>query len=552
MFRPNTTASFGRTTTPQFSLLAHSSSESAFDLLATTPSTREQVLSRENLSVGQKSQRLLRLATQPHQITPDSSSVLPKAQDIAKLIRNLNAVASPGAATSSRRGLQEAVPTRLHLQKDAVQYFCIATKGRPVPLAVTIDKREGSVRCYLSKTVAEPSALLADFIFKQLAFKVTDSGYVFKCSYVYLAVHAVSQFEGTLHIQFGGSQPAKSSARVAAQLRKSPPKPMAKSARSEKNFMKLNLDPVPLNSASRQAFHVKKAQEWLVRRKLAVEKKERTIQHKKARTIAWLNKQELNRLREKQMREETAELQVTQARQRQWFTLIYFVHALEKLRNSTCSGRSFTLSRLRRATSIRRIQTAYKTLGPAKYALQVSLLRASNLLLCYWTTCSQFAAPKSQDKLVAFTKDSFFRIALSKKLERLTQCVICIQEAWRNAMKKTREQPFLLGMLWNEVAAKMSSEAKKKKRVKASQKLLAISLQDKNDCLVEYLMARKRKYQRIIQLSLTENVLKRAQIASAFTTKTAQSLVRDALPPFNFLPTEEKMRKLIRSALNSK
>ena len=119
-------------------------------------------------------------------------------------------------------------------------------------------------------------------------------------------------------------------------------------------------------------------------------------------------------------------------------------------------------------------------------------------------------------------------------------------------MKKTREQLFLLGMMWNEVATKICNEKKKKKQGKASQKILSISLQDKNDILGHYLISKKRKFQRIIQICMTEAMLKRAKFLSAFAGKSSKLLVRDALPNFEFVPTEEKMRKLISSALNAK
>ena len=157
--------------------------------------------------------------------------------------------------------------------------------------------------------------------------------------------------------------------------------------------------------------------------------------------------------------------------------------------------------------------------------------------------------PPALNNVVAFAKDSFSNTALEKNVERLTQSVFFIQAAWRTALKKNKEQLFQLGTLWNKVALKMSNEKKKQRKQHMAQRYIMISLNDKNRTLAEYLLSRKRKYSRIIQMFITNAVLKRAKAASALTHKTSHVLVKDSLPPFRFLPSEAKMRTLIRAAL---
>ncbi|OMJ68494.1 hypothetical protein SteCoe_34035 [Stentor coeruleus] len=508
----------------------------------------------ENSKIQPKSDRILYSKTsEKHQ----ASDFFLGAPNFEGLIQSLDRISKKNSEIREKE-LKEGESSSMSLKKDTYLFFKVHVKNKKPPLKVSIKRNVGIIKIYVSKKRLASNEY-HDYIFSIDSFEIDDKNTVFTIDNIYLSAFGVTASEFTAYVKFGKSKHtlienrsmpkmttieeydnhtqkedfrAKLNKRVEAimKIRKMKLMQLAKS----KNFIKIN------KNAS-QSIISKDTPKWEERKEVVFQRKNQNFADKLQRAKDLINKKILKQELKKQRYEEEKKRQNSIRFQKAWIAVISFWRSYEYLKKKFKITKEEKILDIKTSFAARLIQKNFKRFSKNLPQKDQVLLRARNCLIFLHNNKFKIEEKSIEKNLMEVIKTSNFYMQVYRKFRNYIIKVSMIQKKLKLFVIKIKRRKNEIVKAWNKVLSKLIMENTSSK---ANSKYAKVTSYMRDPIISKYYKNKSREFLKKIRLFLTSSKLLR---------KTGAKLCTKIIPPeFEYMPTEDELKKLIESAMTTK
>ena len=486
-----------------------------------------------------------------------------KDNDYLKLINKLNQVISPNG---NKRPVffQDSDPVDFSMDENQIQFCKISVRGKKTPMIVKIQRFRGKVMTYLSTIYNEPGPSNYERYFGTDFFEIRENSTYFKYDNIFLGIKAIEDSIFKVTVAFGKITSLLELKRIRRQLslrynfkesliedeeEEEIHHHVEKKQKSPKNFIAMNKGLKILSSCLNGQVIKEKAEQWKMRRTKVLEKKKILSSEKKNRVKDLLNKKILKIQMEKAEKERLLQLQTQQLFEKIWLKFIFFFLYSEKIYDLIKVRKRIKIKKLTWNFSACKIQKKLKGLIRSASINDMHLTRVNNLLCFYhnnmFGVMKKFSCSNCVFEVISSTAHSY---SVRHQFNNFLIKSLYIQKSIRKYLSKRKQRIAQLNCIWNENSQLylFRRGSKKNTRKKQSLNLITLSSSKKNFLISEYYHSCVIKYTEIIRAYLKSL---RSLNSTKGVASAAAILCNLTLPPFEYLPTPEKLEELIEISL---
>lgn len=508
----------------------------------------------ENSKIQPKSERILySKSSEKHEV----SEFFLGAPNFEGLIQSLDRISKKNSEIREKE-LKEGESSSMSLKKDTYLFFKVHCKNKKPPLKVSIKRNVGIIKIFVSKKRLA-SEEFHDYAFSMDTFEIGDKNTIFTIDCIYLSAFGVTASEFTAYVKFGKSKHtlienrsmpkmatieeydnhtqkedfrAKLNKRVEAimKIRKMKLMQLAKS----KNFIKMN------KNAS-QSIISKDTPKWEERKEIVFQRKNQNFAEKLQKAKDLINKKILKQEFKRQRYEEEKKRQNLLCFQKAWISIITFWRSYEHLKKKFRENKENKMLNIKTSLAARLIQKNFKRFSKNLPQKDQIFLRARNCLIFFHNHKFKIEEGKVEKDLLEVIKSSNFHIQVYRKFRNYIIKVSLIQRKLKNFVIKIKRRKNEIVKAWNKALSKLIMENTSSK---ANSKYAKVTSHMRDPIINKYYNSKSREFLKKIRLFLTSSKLLR---------KTGAKLRTKIIPPeFEYMPTEDELKKLIESAISSK
>ncbi|CAG9328091.1 unnamed protein product [Blepharisma stoltei] len=504
----------------------------------------------------------------------------PAEKDFNRILNKIEMIVSNKYLGHRGATIKEGEPIEIMSEQSSFSYLKVYTKGKRCPMRVHFKKSKGKLLTYISRHNPEPSESLHDEVFKTDSFEVADPGLKFKNDYIHFGIQALEDSTFVISVYFGRLkidlnkkrkterqetsielENLRKNEMLQYELFKKVDDTIAKRKSEQlknsnnKDFLKMNMNILPINSPKRMKEKTVSLKNIELRRKSAKIKHKLWLQEKKQRAINVVNKKLLRAEEEKQERLRKEQLILLQNEQKEWFIVINIALAFVSIREKWQAKRKEKLETFKNSISARKFQIFFRARNHNKTISEFVLLRAKDTLNFYFRHAKPIERRSYRRQISKCIHESARNHTLPHHFSAFTESIFNVQKVWREYNEKNKKRWEELNLLWNQELEKKILELNKakptkgKKKKDESAKYLKIPAIARNHVLTEYFRDRKRNFRveirKFIDKKKMQKVLKQF---SKFSQSDLDTNKAELI--FKYLPSEEDMLQLIEKALH--
>ncbi|OMJ78509.1 hypothetical protein SteCoe_21663 [Stentor coeruleus] len=508
----------------------------------------------ENSKFQPKSDRILYSNTSEKR---DVSEFFLGAPNFDGLIQSLDRISKKNSEIREKE-LKEGESSSMSLKKDSYLFFKVRVKDKKPPLKVSIKRSVGIIKVFVSKKRLA-SDEFHDYVFSIDTFEVGDKNTIFSIDYIYLSAFGVTDSEFTAYLKFGKIKHtliesrsmqkmvtieeydnhtqkedfrAKLNKRVESimKIRKMKLMQLAKS----KNFIKMNKN-------SSQSIISKDTIKWEERKEIVFQRKNQNFADKLQRAKDLINKKILKQEFELLKNEEEKKRQNSLCFQKAWISIVSFWRSYECLKKKFKEAKEKKMLNIKTSLAARVIQKKFKMFSKNLPQKDQILLRARNCLIYFHNNKFKIEERMIKKDLLEVIKTSNFYMQVYRKFRGYIIKVSLIQRKLKMFVIKIKRRKNEIVKAWNKVLSKLIMENTSSK---TNSKYAKVTSHMRDPIISRYYMSKSREFLKKIRLFLTSYKL---------IKKTGVKMHAKIIPPeFEYMPTDNELKKLIESAMVSK
>lgn len=494
----------------------------------------------ENLQMT-RSSIMMPIAERTYKFPEIARTALPTNRDFSNLINQLDVVTSSKNILNKESILHESEQLECIIEEGDYHYIKIQIKGKRSPLRIHIKKNPGKVTVFSSFFNQKPTNSNYDQQFSLDSFEIRNLEPVFRFDFLHLGIRAKVYSKISISVNFGRNRTLhayepkekKKNAEAGEDFDAHKPREikLKKKQNSSKNFIEENLKKRMLSPD--ELF--KKNQEWNNKRQLVLKKKKIKLEEKKAKALAFLNRQQI---RSEQIARENEMLRMEGIRKKQaedWICFLYLIKASNEIDRRRYLKRKEIAMKLSKNTKVRTIQRFYRKTTKSLNMSDLTLVRARTLLLFYHNTSKSTSISLVKNLLI----DSFHNSAKKHKpifkFNDFFARIVFIQKSIRTYLEVKSERIRKLIIFWDQCKSFQIRRSIKKKIMVYE---LNISIYQRSKALHDYYSTCVKKFYREL----------RAVSYGLFISEVNTERPRRKKIAFEYMPSVSDMKAIIDSA----
>mmetsp|Transcript_13916 Transcript_13916/g.13909 ORF Transcript_13916/g.13909 Transcript_13916/m.13909 type:complete len:405 (-) Transcript_13916:361-1575(-) len=382
-----------------------------------------------------------------------STQKLPGERDFNRILNKIEMIVSNKYLGHRGATLREGEPIEIMAEQSSISFLKVYTKGKRCPMRVHIKKYRGKLIVFTSRHNPEPTESLHDESFKVDSFEISDPGLKFKNEYMHFGIQVLEDSTFSMTVNFGRLKISLNKKRkterqdtaleleslrknemLQYELNKKVDNAIAKrkfeqlQKLSEKDFLKMNMNILPLNSpraAREKAIFQKKIEE---RRKSAKVRHRLSIQEKQQRAVNIVNKKLLRAEEERQERIKREEFILLQKEQQEWFIVINLALSMVSIREKWLAKRKEKLENFKKSMSARKIQNFFRKRNKNNTISDLCINRAKDALILYINHIKPIEMSKFRYQISKCIYESARNHTLPHHFSAFTQSIFNVQK----------------------------------------------------------------------------------------------------------------------------